>query len=144
MTKGEKIKKCRLERGLTQKKLGELCGMSEAQIGQYENGYREPKRETLEKIVLALEVPLTYFFSSDWKQVINKQIPIDDKDYNFAKYLTSLGFYLFEDKDTTYNYLQYQNKEVKLSKEETKNLKHESDAFIKFKIEQLFKEHSEF
>ena len=59
MTVGENIKKIRKEKGLTQKELGKLCGMSEAQIGQYENGLRNPKMETLKKIANALDI--SYF-----------------------------------------------------------------------------------
>lgn len=55
-TIGKSIKKIRKEKGLTQKELGKLCNMSEAQIGQYENGIRTPKFETLQKIAKALEV----------------------------------------------------------------------------------------
>ena len=49
MSIGEHIKEIRLSKGLTQKQLGELCGMSESMIRQYELGYRNPKRETKEK-----------------------------------------------------------------------------------------------
>ena len=59
MTVGENITKIRKEKKLTQKALGKLCGMSEAQIGQYENGLRNPKMETLEKIANALDI--SYF-----------------------------------------------------------------------------------
>ena len=54
MAIGENIRKIRKEKKLTQKELGKLCGMSEAQIGQYENGLRNPKMETLKKIAKAL------------------------------------------------------------------------------------------
>ena len=56
MAIGENIRKIRKEKKLTQKELGKLCGMSEAQIGQYENGLRNPKMETLKKIAKALKV----------------------------------------------------------------------------------------
>ncbi|MEY8331255.1 helix-turn-helix transcriptional regulator [Lachnospiraceae bacterium 48-33] len=52
---GEKIKKYRKEKGLTQKKLGELCGINEANIRKYELGKANPKIETIEKIANALE-----------------------------------------------------------------------------------------
>lgn len=55
-TVGNNIKRIREEKGMTQKELGVLCGMSESQIGQYENGYRSPKFETVLKIANALEV----------------------------------------------------------------------------------------
>lgn len=59
MTVGENIKKIRKEKKISQKQLGVLCGMSESQIGQYENGYRSPKFETVLKIANALDI--SYF-----------------------------------------------------------------------------------
>lgn len=56
LSTGERIKILRTRKGLKQKELAELCGMSESQIGQYENGIRNPKYQTLEKIANALEV----------------------------------------------------------------------------------------
>jgi len=55
---GSNIKEYRLKKGLTQKALGELTGKSEAQIGQYERGYRTPKVETLKEVAKALDVSL--------------------------------------------------------------------------------------
>lgn len=54
MTVGEKIKAIRKERGFTQKKLGELCGINEANIRKYELGKQNPKIETIDKIASAL------------------------------------------------------------------------------------------
>ena len=51
---GEIIKKLRIERGLTQKQLGELCEMADSAIRRYENGRANPKIETLQKIANAL------------------------------------------------------------------------------------------
>lgn len=56
MTVGENIKRIRKERGFTQKKLGELCGMNEVQIRRYELGKANPKIETVDKIASALGV----------------------------------------------------------------------------------------
>ncbi|NBK00664.1 XRE family transcriptional regulator [bacterium 1xD8-48] len=54
MTAGENIKRIRKEKGLTQKQLGELCGMNEVQIRRYELGGANPKFETVAKIAKAL------------------------------------------------------------------------------------------
>lgn len=51
MTVGENIRKLRKERGLTQKQLGELCGINEADK-------QNAKIETIEKIAKALGVPI--------------------------------------------------------------------------------------
>lgn len=52
---GEKIKFYRQQRGYTQKKLGELCGMADSAIRRYESGRANPKIETLAKIANALD-----------------------------------------------------------------------------------------
>lgn len=54
MTKGERIKQCRLERGMTQKDLAEKMGISPIGISQYETGKRVPKGETIARIADAL------------------------------------------------------------------------------------------
>lgn len=53
---GDSIRKFRLEKGLTQKQLGEKCGINEANIRKYELGSQNPKKETLQKIATALDV----------------------------------------------------------------------------------------
>lgn len=58
MTVGENIKKLRKKRGLTQKQLGELCGIKEANVRKYELDKANPKIETIERIAQALEVPI--------------------------------------------------------------------------------------
>lgn len=54
MTTGEKIREARKKAKLTQKKLGELCGIAEPTIRRYELGTLNPKKETLEKIAIPL------------------------------------------------------------------------------------------
>lgn len=56
MTVGQLIRKERKRRGLTQKALGEACGIAEPTIRRYELEKLNPKRETIEKIALALGV----------------------------------------------------------------------------------------
>lgn len=56
MTVGENIKRIRKKKGFTQKALGELCNINEANIRKYENGKQNPKYETVRKIAKALGV----------------------------------------------------------------------------------------
>lgn len=57
MTIGQNIRALRKKKGLTQAQLGALCGISGGAIGSYENGITIPKRQVVEKIAQALEVP---------------------------------------------------------------------------------------
>lgn len=57
---GERIRTIRKQKGLTQKALGELCGIAEPNIRKYELGKQNPKYGTLFKIADALKVPYDY------------------------------------------------------------------------------------
>lgn len=54
---GQKIKKARLERGLTQQELGAIVGVQKSAIAKYESGrVVNIKRSTLQKIAKALSL----------------------------------------------------------------------------------------
>lgn len=57
MTIGEKIKKIRTEKGMTQKEVAKKCNMADSAIRKYESGRQTPKIETLHRIAAALGVP---------------------------------------------------------------------------------------
>lgn len=56
MTVGENIRKYRIEKGLTQKQLGEKCNIAEPTIRRYELNKLHPKIKTLAKIASALNI----------------------------------------------------------------------------------------
>lgn len=68
MTIGENIKKIRKEKRLTQKELAQRLNVSQANLAQYENGKRNPKLATLQKIADALEVSVSDLLSSSCTQ----------------------------------------------------------------------------
>ena len=55
MTIGERIKKARKNKGWSQSELGQVLGVSQQMIAQFENSKRRPKLETLDKIAAAKE-----------------------------------------------------------------------------------------
>ena len=70
MNIGEQIKKVRQEKGLSQKALGQLLGVSQQHIAQYETGKRKPKYDTLKKIIHALNVPILDIVDEDELEII--------------------------------------------------------------------------
>lgn len=57
MELGQKIKKARIEKGLTQQELGDLVGVQKSAIAKYENGrVVNIKRSTMQKIASALNM----------------------------------------------------------------------------------------
>lgn len=56
---GNKIKKLRIAKGMSQDELAKKSGISRVAIGNYERGDRVPKIDVLSKIAVALEVSLS-------------------------------------------------------------------------------------
>ena len=56
----ERLRSVRLEKGLTQKQLGERCGIADPTIRKYESGKLNPKLETVKKLADGLQVDYSY------------------------------------------------------------------------------------
>ena len=56
----DNIKKARLKVGLTQSEVAEKLGVAQAQYARWENGGRNPKDETVEKLSEIFEVSFDY------------------------------------------------------------------------------------
>lgn len=66
MNIGDRIRLLRKSKGLTQKQLGELCGMADSAIRRYESNRGNPTEKTLQKIAAALGVD--FYSLASWDQ----------------------------------------------------------------------------
>ena len=66
---GQRIRNYRTEQGLSQEKLAELSGCHPTYIGQVERGEKNATLESIEKIAIALHVPLSKLFEKLGEQV---------------------------------------------------------------------------
>ena len=75
---GQKIKKARIERGLTQQELGNIIGVQKSAIAKYESGrVVNIKRSTLQKIAKALNIrPSELIFSESPKDAADLHVKI--------------------------------------------------------------------
>lgn len=94
MTIGDRIKRARLNSNLTQKQLGDACGMADSAIRKYESGKVTPKFETIKKISVVLGVDPYYIqtgidFRAAFENVktVNKSTLIE----SMIKFLKSNG-----------------------------------------------------
>jgi transcriptional regulator with XRE-family HTH domain len=62
---GERIRKARESKGVSQKKLGMALGLSDKAISAYEAGRTYPPIDTLFRISTELKKPIIYFLSDD-------------------------------------------------------------------------------
>lgn len=90
---GDNIKNVRKSKGLKQKDLAEKIGVSATAIMRYEKGQREPDKETIEKIALALKVAPSSLMSWDkWDEEFNINGNEVARFESFINYLKSLGY----------------------------------------------------
>jgi transcriptional regulator with XRE-family HTH domain len=76
MTTGQKIKKIRKEKGITQKELANRLSMSQQNLAQYENDKRNPKLETIRRIATALDVYMSDLMDG-WDKYTPEEIADD-------------------------------------------------------------------
>lgn len=62
---GVKLKELRIEKGLSQRKLGELLGVCNQTVSFWETGSREPDLDALVKIADFFEVSVDYLLNRE-------------------------------------------------------------------------------
>ena len=87
---GGRLKKLRISKGITQREMANKLDLSYSTYSNYENNYREPKFETIEKVAEILGVTVDYLIGSDSSEKLEAQYDI--KRGAFTDYLYSLGF----------------------------------------------------
>lgn len=65
---GERLKKIRTERGITQEKLAMMTSMSTCQIQRYERRGTRPRLANAKKIAVALDIELKELLGNDYEQ----------------------------------------------------------------------------
>jgi transcriptional regulator with XRE-family HTH domain len=90
-TTGERIKQCRLKLGMTQTELAEKIGVKFSAIHKYENGLVvNLKRETIEKLAIALNVRPSYLMCMDDDPSPLTSTTESSDDEDLAEYLEEL------------------------------------------------------
>lgn len=128
MTTGERIRSVRKERGLTQKALGELLGVTQATVAQYETNPNPPKIETLRRIADALAVPVLYLIdeSQNWAWTVALGQKMAHIGY-------SIGFY----EEDAMLWINYPDGTLEVTEAELEELNSSADSYLHFKLEEL-------
>ncbi|WP_242258311.1 helix-turn-helix domain-containing protein [Streptococcus thoraltensis] len=74
----ERLKKLRLEAGLTQKEIAEQFGIKQPTYAQWESGRTKPKGETLEKFASFFNVSTDYLLGNSEIRNPEENINLDD------------------------------------------------------------------
>lgn len=75
---GENIKQYRLQNGWTQQELGAKIGISKNAIGNYEKGFRSPKKDTMFDLANAFNISIDDLFPPVQKNALESTISLPD------------------------------------------------------------------
>lgn len=149
MTIGEKIQTARKKAGLTQKKLGEQCGVVTGTIQQYELNKREPKIEQLRKIAAVLNIPVSAFIDelTEDQRIKSTWEWIQDNDEKRKELITEIlktHNYRVEEKDFKWLIVtDYQGFSFYVSKSDFQEMALRCDKDIRYNIEKLLNDSRE-
>lgn len=94
MTFGEKLKRIREEKGMSQDELGALLGTSKQVISRYETGQRTPKITTAKEYASILGIPLNYLIDDSSSSVSDNgysSAELNSRDHrDIAKYMDEM------------------------------------------------------
>lgn len=139
MTIGENIRAYRKKAGLTQKQLGEKLGMSQQQIGDYENNRFSPREKTLIRIADALDTSIYNLFPNerytaemDWLGV----------SFDWIQARLPAGYNLRLDENDAFMWIEYPDGGISkdLSLEELHSVIEISMDYMKYQLEKLRRE----
>lgn len=85
-TVGQRIRQYRAQSGLSQEQLAELSGFHPTYIGQLERGEKNATLESIERVSMALKIPLSRLFENIGTQGgTQENIPLDCYEFLSSK-----------------------------------------------------------
>jgi transcriptional regulator with XRE-family HTH domain len=92
MNIGDRIRKKRKERNLTQSELGKLVNVSSQVISNWERGYTGLSHDDIAKLAIALDVSTDFLLGNDSKEKLPELTPKEERDIakDLEKILSSL------------------------------------------------------
>ncbi len=82
---GQRLRNYRTQQKLSQEKVAEIAGCHPTYIGQVERGEKNATLESIEKIALALNVPLSQLFETIDGEKASDSIPLKCYEFLSAK-----------------------------------------------------------
>ena len=147
MNFSEQLRKIRSEKGLSQKKLADLSGLSQAAIYQWEKGTRKPKFEQCEKLAIALKVSPAIFFDDNdnetqrLKAYFEKLQNLDQKRATLIIELLKTHGYKIEEKNRLWlTITDHQGFSFLANRVSFDEMIERSDRDIRYNIEKLINE----
>ena len=136
MNIGGRIRVLRTEKALTQKQLGDLCGMADSAIRRYESNRGNPTQETLQRIASALGVSVSDLLGQD-----KQEEPAGDWGLALEQKLAAVGCSIGTYEEDAYIWINYPDGTLEVTEEELRELDESTDSYLRFKLQELRDRH---
>lgn len=133
---GERIRALRAMQGLTQKELGERCGMADSAIRRYESDRGNPTQETLQRIASALGVSVSDLLGQE-----EKNHRIRPWGVFLQEKLASVGCSIGAYEDDAYIWINYPDGTLEVAEADLKELDTSTDSYLRFQLQELREKH---
>lgn len=143
---GKRIRAIREKRGISQRELGDILGVTQQTIGQLENNKTSPKIETLERVAAALNVPITALIEASteaqhlkatWEWIQSN----DQKRAELIKEILKTHSYKITEKDIHWLIVtDHQGFSFLVSRNDFQDMTERCDKDIRYNIEKLLNE----
>ncbi|MDS0526085.1 helix-turn-helix domain-containing protein [Clostridium sp. SHJSY1] len=156
-TIGDRIKKKRKNKKITQNQLANILNKSLSSVQKYESGDVEVPKSILEEIAIALDTTIFYLLGYDeaqldeeLKEMFDEYLAIQNEDPEsrlFREQLKQIGCYYEspscsnENITNSYYILKYNNKVFEVPTYEFENLRNSFNSYITFMLQQLIKKY---
>lgn len=130
---GSRIKAYRINSGLTQREMAKKLGLSFSTYSNYENNYREPPSDVIDKICEILEINIPDLFGIGEPIITHTDLSdIEEKLYH-------LGYSIGGDESEGYLWINYPDGTLSVSQEDLLSLDESANSYLLFKLEELKK-----
>ncbi len=143
MSFAENLKAIRKSKGYSQKDIAEKLSVSQPSYAQYENGKRNPKYETMEKIANALDIEIKALLpNTDYNKLLgDKAVTAYNVILEQIIGLKGYTFGITEDDDALY--INYPDGILKVSLDAMDDLQENIESYTDFKMQELKKKYPE-
>lgn len=96
---GDRIRRLREQKGLTQKELAELVGVGTHSLSRYENNLRNPSPEIISRLAKALDTTSDYLISAYIPEKYSDDNAIKEHDINeYDEFIKKASAFFMDDK----------------------------------------------
>ncbi len=146
---GSRIKQLRIDKGISQKEMASNIGIPVSTYSNYENDYREPKAEIINRIANALDIEISDLLKSDEILKFDNEKANIEFNNDFSGTLGAINVllrskeYFIEAQDDMFLIVSPHYEGILATKEDIDWLEKDIRDYLQFRIDKLYEKHQD-